>query len=175
MSRANEEKENFRTIRVGKRESFVRGVYAIEFAFVFLFFFAIIYAILAYGVVFAIRQNLQYAAEEGARAGLRYPGAGTTAQKIAARKNTAISVAQGRTWIVSSTPSAYICNRNVDCVATDGDCVPGTDRACQIVVTLTYDYANAPIFQSMPGVGLIMPAKLVGKASVLLSTQALAL
>ena len=49
-----------------------RGVYAIEFAFTFLLLFGLIYTIICYGILLTYRMALQNAAEEGARAALRY-------------------------------------------------------------------------------------------------------
>jgi type IV secretory pathway VirB3-like protein len=47
-------------------------VYAIEFAMVFLIFFAVLYGAICYGMLFAFRLGVQNAAEDGARAALRY-------------------------------------------------------------------------------------------------------
>lgn len=49
-----------------------RGAYAVEFALVFLISFSLLYGVIAYGMLFAFRLGLQNAAEEGARAALRY-------------------------------------------------------------------------------------------------------
>ena len=54
-----------------KRRRTQRGVYAVEFALVFLMFFALLYASLCFGLLFAFRAGLQNAAEDGARAALR--------------------------------------------------------------------------------------------------------
>jgi len=48
-----------------------QGAYAVEFAFVFLLAFAMLYGALCYGMLFAFRLGLQNAAEDGARAALR--------------------------------------------------------------------------------------------------------
>ena len=44
-----------------------RGAYAVEFAFVFLLSFALLYGAICYGMLFAFRLSLQTAAEDGAR------------------------------------------------------------------------------------------------------------
>lgn len=49
------------------------GVAAIEFAIVFPLLFAVVLGIVYYGMVLALQQVLTRAAEEGARAALRYP------------------------------------------------------------------------------------------------------
>lgn len=45
-----------------------RGATAVEFALVFPLFFLIFYAIVTFGLIFAVQQNLTLAATEGARA-----------------------------------------------------------------------------------------------------------
>lgn len=49
-----------------------RGATALEFAFVFPVFFMLFYATVHFGLVFTARMSLQHAAEEGARAALRW-------------------------------------------------------------------------------------------------------
>jgi Flp pilus assembly protein TadG len=49
-----------------------RGATAIEFALLFPLFFAILYAIITFSLIFVAQQNLTLAAEEGARAALNW-------------------------------------------------------------------------------------------------------
>src|SRR5690554_5870378 len=49
-----------------------KGVYAVEFAFVFVVFFLILYGMITYGLIFAAQQSMNFAAESGARAGLQW-------------------------------------------------------------------------------------------------------
>ena len=48
------------------------GATAVEFALVFPLFFLIMYAIVTYGLIFAVQQGLTLAATEGARTALNY-------------------------------------------------------------------------------------------------------
>ena len=50
-----------------------RGVYALEWAIIFPVFFALLYACISYGLAFLVRESMQAAAEDAARATLRYP------------------------------------------------------------------------------------------------------
>lgn len=50
-----------------------RGVYALEWAIIFPVFFMLLYGIISYGLTMLVRESMQHAAEEGARAALRYP------------------------------------------------------------------------------------------------------
>ena len=47
-----------------------RGAAAVEFAIVFVVFFALFYAIVSYGMVFMLLQGFSFAANEGARAAI---------------------------------------------------------------------------------------------------------
>lgn len=49
-----------------------RGVYALEWALVFIVFFMLLYAILSFGLGFLVRESMQWAAEDGARAALQH-------------------------------------------------------------------------------------------------------
>lgn len=49
-----------------------RGVYALEWALVFIVFFMLLYAILGFGLGFLVRESMQWAVEDGARAALQF-------------------------------------------------------------------------------------------------------
>jgi len=49
-----------------------KGAYAVEFAFVFVIFFLVLYGMITYGLIFAAQQSMNFAAESGARAGLQW-------------------------------------------------------------------------------------------------------
>ncbi|GAA4410478.1 hypothetical protein GCM10011450_19460 [Advenella faeciporci] len=49
-----------------------KGAYAVEFAFVFIAFFIVLYGMITYGLIFAAQQSMNFAAETGARAGLQW-------------------------------------------------------------------------------------------------------
>lgn len=148
-----------------------RGVYAIEFAFVFLIIFAMLYAVICYGFLLTMRMSLQNAAEDGARAGLRY-------QKIPVDRTTkAHDVAVQRTdWL----PAGLRANRNVEaviCVAGADTCPPGTppcgaewNNRCQMVVTVTVGGIET-LFPAIPSFAI--PERIAGKASMLLDGRAL--
>lgn len=140
------------------------GAYAVEFALVFPIFFIVVYALLSYGIVFAIRIGMQNAAEDGARAGLRYCGT-----QISCRQAAATAVAQNQmSWLANITVTAKTCPIGVDCaIGTSPTCGSTLEQRCQIVVMVNYDYAAHPIAPSLPGLGFLLPAQLQGRASVL--------
>lgn len=148
-----------------------RGVYAIEFAFVFLISFGLIYAMICYGFLLTMRLSLQNAAEDGARAGLRYQ------TSLDARKTEAKRVATLRSdWL----PGALKAKLDVDpdiCLAADDDCAqaappcgPEWSTRCQMVVTVAVTGIGA-LFPAFPSFAL--PDRVTGKASMLLDGRSL--
>lgn len=182
------------------------GATALEFALVLPVFFLLFYGMLTYGLIFLMRLGLQHAAEDGARAALRYPGTVCEAgmpcdaedrrrfqfnQRLLAGYNRAMSQASwmdNRGDLQPLQVRARICPVGLPCLDDDADtvscaepdCETGTPPACsattscQIVVTVTYDYATAPFIPRVLGFGLVTPAALSGQARVLLDGRALA-
>ncbi len=87
--------------------------------------------------------------------------------------------------------TSRICRVGLDCAGDVGSeavvscsatgCVPGTPpdcgsdftSSCQIVVTITYDYAASPFVPRVLGFGLITPARLSAQARLLLDGRTL--
>lgn len=136
-----------RTVRGGRRE---RGAAAVEFALVFVLFFVIMYGIVSYGIVFALKHSLTQAANEGARAAVRDVG-GLGSRIELARTTAANAVA----WLGGQAPAP---------VVTAPPCV-GTAFVC-VKVALTYDYAAHPIVPPLPGLGIALPASIAAQATV---------
>lgn len=180
------------TDEAARRRRRQSGAHAVEYAIIFPVFFALLYGTIAYGLIFTMRLGLQHAAEEGARAGLRFPGPiledGVPVDALRARELAAVNVAsQQSSWLnglSTPTPLAGFCPAGTEgdaCVEALSSDTPSTTTAaqcltlgrCQIVVKLTYDYENHPIFPSLPGFGLIFPDRLVGQARALLDGRAI--
>jgi len=152
-----------------------RGIYALEYALVFPLVFVVLYAILSYGIVFAVRLGMQNAAEEGARAALRYQtvNAAICADQLACRRLAAANVAQsGIDWLSTATVDAKVCLVDTDDACTSGaipSCGSALATRCQMIVTVNYDYETNPLAPSLPGFGFLMPSKLQGRASMLMT------
>ncbi|MFH0130715.1 TadE/TadG family type IV pilus assembly protein [Variovorax sp. VaC1] len=142
-----------------------RGSYAVEFSIVFIFSFTMLYALICYGIMFALRFGLQNAAEDGARAALRYQ------TSWADRKSTAEAVARAQlpdlTLPVTPDVSAQRCQvlpgGANNC--TTPTCGTSWDYRCQVVVTVT----ATGIRTALPPLPLFaVPDTLVGQASMML-------
>lgn len=153
------------------------GLYAIEFALVFLLFFSMLYAVISYGILFAVRMGMQNAAEEGARAGLRYQ-ASWPQRLVSAEAETARRL----TWMkYPPAPRAQLCELRAPMVCRDAgaatpvpQCNATAGDFCQIVVTVSYaPYGGLPWLPPLPQA--ILPGSagagaftLNGRASMLL-------
>ena len=145
-----------------------RGQAAIEFAIVFLLFFAMLWGILTFGFIFAAQNTLTLAAENGARAALRYqlvpnnpnnPSSAAiaiaTAARIAAANQAANNTVQ---WLQFFGPVSVSTSKS-------GPCPYNANLLC-FDVQISYPYAQHPLIPPFPGFGLFAPTQLVGKATM---------
>lgn len=140
-----------RFARYGAQRRTCCGAVAVEFALVFLLFFSLFYAIVAYGFVLTLRQNMTLAAEEGARAAVQNaPDEATRLARAQATANGILSWLPGGGITVSATAANCAANPATRCVT----------------VTVDYDYAGHPIVPALPLLGIAIPANLRADATV---------
>ncbi|MCW3479239.1 pilus assembly protein [Neisseriaceae bacterium JH1-16] len=139
-----------------------RGTSAIEFALIFPVLFAIFYGIVSYGLILAAQQSLTLAAEEGARAALRYQPAVSQGAALTARAAAACQTAQS---IINWLPNGYVAG---GCTSVVSPCAFDATLQC-IQVALNYNYAKNPLVPPLPFFGVILPANLLGVATVQLN------
>jgi Flp pilus assembly protein TadG len=137
-----------------------RGATAVEFAMVFPLFFAILYAIVTFSVIFVAQQNLTLAASEGARAALNWQANSSMQSALTARTNAACAAAQLMT--------TQLVGRAMQCQSTSASC--GTGMQC-VKVVLTYNYSAHPLVPPLPGFGLVTPSQLSSTATVQLNPE----
>ena len=141
-----------------------RGVYAVEFSIVFLFVFTMLYAIVCYAIVFTLRFGLQNAAEDGARAALRYQ------VDWDARRAEAIRVAEAQIPLKLPVPAVVTAQR---CQVSDSgvsdcstpNCGGAWTQRCQVVVTVTASSMES-LLPPLPS--FAVPNTIAGQASMLL-------
>ncbi len=147
-----------------------RGVAAIEFALVFPVFFILLYGIITYVLIFVAQQSLTLAAEEGARAALRYTGTGspTDPARGTAACNTITPLVSWLGSAVCSSPAAK-CPATVPCIQVTylPTCFTGSSAQC-ITVNVTYPYGTQPLVPLLGGalMSVAVPTKLGGSATV---------
>lgn len=141
----------FRFARRGSLYRTCRGAAAVEFALVFLLFFSLFYAIVAYGLVLTLKQSLTLSAEEGARAAVQ--DAPNAATRLARAESMARS---GLAWLPAGAITVN---------ATAAPCVVNPASSC-VTVVVNYDYAGHPIVPALPLLGIAIPANLGATATV---------
>ncbi len=151
-----------------------RGAAAIEFAFLFVIFFGVFYAILSYVFVVLLQQGLAQASAEGARAAIRIDPANYTS--VATFRADATTVAKNAVnsaiaWMPAAWEAALKANTQVTFNQNSQTLASGAVVTSQTVtVTLTYaNYASNPMLPtlSLPNLGTIptVPQNLVGKST----------
>lgn len=152
-----------KTIRTRSLSRLQRGVYALEFAVVFMIFFSILYAIICYGMLFAFRLSLQDAAEDGARAVLQYRSS------IEDRKKHAADVATARSgWMPQVTVSAKICRVEGINQCAPITCGPSWSQRCQVEVLVQANDLGS-LLPPLPS--FAVPTQIAGNASMLLDLR----
>ncbi|MCP3021617.1 TadE/TadG family type IV pilus assembly protein [Cupriavidus basilensis] len=137
------------------------GTAALEFAIVLPVFLAVVIGIVYFGIVLALQQTLTLAAEEGARAALRYPSgasannaAATQALRVSAASTTALAVLPAS---ISSVISTANIAQTVSCANPSGS----------VCVRVTLNLPSSAILPAIPGVPI--PTTLTGSATVQLA------
>lgn len=145
-----------------------RGAVAIEFAGVFILFFAVLYGLLGYCVPLLMLQSFNDAAAAGARITVSVNP--QTADYTAALRTAVDSAVNGRlSWMPAAWRNGCYNGAYMDQPVTER--VNGRDFT-RIRVCVNYPYTASPIVPllTLPGIGTVprLPAVLTGQASLLL-------
>lgn len=147
-----------------------RGIYALEWAFIFPVFFALLYACICYGLTFLVRESMQMAAEDAARVALRYNTSRT------GRLDTARTLVQQRmNWLpanlrpVPAGIDVSICRLNDSSLCSNTlTCGVPVNERCVVQVRFSIAYGANPIAPALPGLHrLLLPQTLTARASIL--------
>lgn len=153
-------RSDFRDSHQGNRLRRVRqaGGAALEFAVVFPIFFMIFYAIVTYGLIMVAQQSITLAAEEGARAALRF--AATNQVRDTNAENAAVGNGSAAAWLA-------------DRLEFNGQlldsCPYATGASRCYRVTVTYpEYRDNPLVPLIIGplMGVVVPEQLSSTAIV---------
>lgn len=146
------------------------GATMVEFAFVSILLFLLIFGIIGFGVVLSFKQTTTQGANEAARAAAVTPDDPATVgidERVVAAEDTVERVeAYGR----SCTHSAMTCTITVhDCAAGAGlTNNPAVLPDC-ITVRLDYDYGASPVIPPVPLLAAFMPDRLVSTGTAQLT------
>jgi Flp pilus assembly protein TadG len=120
------------------------GAALLEFTLVFALFVFVHYALIAFGMMLAVKQSITQAAADGARAAIGVP---PDQREAKARER----VGKGLDWLGSKYQPSDTAVTEAPCDAADA-----AGPQC-ITVTITYPYENRPIVPPAPGLGLVTP------------------
>ena len=164
-----------------------RGVYALEWAIIFPVFFLLLYGVISYGLTMLVRESMQHAAEEGARAALRYP-VGIATPNWSHRYTAALGAMQrNMNWLPSAirpnganvkfTVCPLSATESAACTQdTPLNPAQTCDERAPCLVLVSYSIANYQdhaIAPGIPGLGLVLPLTLSAHASLLIDRRML--
>lgn len=160
------------------------GVYALEWAFIFPAFFLLLYAIICYGLTFLVRESMQYAVEEGARAALRYPVGQSSSTWNDRKMQTLKVVKDSLDWLPPAIKPTDANIKFTVCLISDAACnqdsALNANLSCSVndpcMVLVSYaisDYQSNSIAPAIPGLGLVLPSTLEANASILVNRRLL--
>ncbi len=136
----------------------------VEFAFVVVLLVALLYGIVTYGLILAAQATVTQAAADGARAG------------IVVGASSAVATAQGQAaadlgWMNKGTcgSGAPAPPTTLTCKAVPEQCPSNANNMC-LKVTVSYNYASAPLFPELPGLGIITPSTISSTNILQMST-----
>jgi Flp pilus assembly protein TadG len=161
-----------------------RGVYALEWAIVFPMFFLLLYGIICYGLTFLVRESMQYAVEEGARAALRYPVGQSSSTWNDRKMQTLKVVKDSLDWLPPAIKPTDTTIKFTVCRISDAACNQDSalnatlscnvNDPCMVLVSYAInDYQSNAIAPAIPGLGLVLPSTLQANASILVNRRLL--
>lgn len=145
------------------------GAVAIEFAAVFVLFFAVLYGLLGYCVPLLMLQAFNDAAAAGARVAVSVNPQAAGGYNAALKAAVDSAVTQRLSWMPTSWRNGCYGGQFMDTPVTET--ISGRDYT-RVRVCVSYPYATSPIVPllTLPAIGTVprLPDVLSGTASVLL-------
>ena len=152
-----------------------RGAAAIEFAFIFPLFFAILYATVSYSLTLLLQMGMSNAAADGARTAIQLVDPlefNQTTFTAATKQRVTQAVRASLAWLPTDKVDAIVANINITTSPDPGNGV-GSASGVRVNVLIQWkNYATTPLIPSidLPLVGKVppLPTNLNGTASMLL-------
>jgi Flp pilus assembly protein TadG len=157
-----------------------RGAELLEFALVVVLLITLLYGIITYGVILAAQATVTQAAADGARSGI-VQGTGTASinsNTVSAAGLAAVQQASTDLgWMnkgtcyqtVNGTAVGGSSSNPISCAATTVACPSNAVNTC-LSLTVSYNYASAPLFPELPGLSVITPSTISSTNVLQLST-----
>lgn len=159
--------------RVTRKLRNERAAVLVEFSLVFVLFIALLYGLIAFGLVLALKQSVTNAAAEGARAAVGQYTATDAGQTAYAQARDGVDWVGGSRCCWSDEgyagadddPDAPLV---INPVTQPCDEAEPEGPACSITVTVRYDYDRAPLVPALelPGFSFLFPDTISSEATV---------
>jgi Flp pilus assembly protein TadG len=144
-----------------------RGAEMVEFAFVVVLLIMLLYGIVSYGLILSAQSTVTQAAEDGARAGIvASSNVASTAEQQAG--NDVSWMGKGQCY-EPHAPTPGSPGAAISCTATPESCPSNPNNQC-LQVTVSYNYASAPLFPILPGLNIITPSTISSTDVLQMST-----
>jgi Flp pilus assembly protein TadG len=130
------------------------GAALVEFALVVGLFMFILYGLIWFGMMLALKQGVTNAASEGARSAVGLTGAAATTKAQQ-------TVAQRLSWLGSKYSASDVT------VGAPAPCVGGSGTC--ITVKIAYPWDSKPLLPKAPGLGFVNVDKIASEATVQIS------
>ena len=128
------------------------GAALVEFAFVMVLLFTLIFGIIGFGMILSFKQDVTRAAAEGARAGaVAFPSTDAETDAQAALEE-AVESFGGSTWETQGCSRAGV----IECDADVAPCVNDPTVDC-VTVVFAYDYEAEPLYGEIPLISAFFP------------------
>jgi Flp pilus assembly protein TadG len=151
-----------RSCGAAKDQNRERGSSVIDFPFIFVFFFLLLWGVFNFGFIFVIQSMMTTAAEDGARAALRYQPAANDGLAIAARANAATETANQVAGVLNG-----LAGGSITTTVNPTTCSYNANLTC-FSVQVTFPYGQHPIIPALvnfPFIGSVgIPNQLTGTA-----------
>jgi Flp pilus assembly protein TadG len=128
------------------------GAALVEFAFVMVLLFTLVFGIISFGLILSFRQDVTRAAAEGARAGAVALPNSTAQSKAQLALEEAVESFGGSEWSGNGCSRAGV----TECAAVVAPCDNEPAVEC-VTVRFTYDYDAFPLYGEIPLVSGFFP------------------
>jgi Flp pilus assembly protein TadG len=135
------------------------GAALVEFAFVMVLLFTLVFGIISFGLILSFRQDVTRAAAEGARAGAVALPNSTAQAKAQLALEEAVESFGGSNWSNNGCSRAGV----MECSAVVAPCDNEPAVEC-VTVRFTYDYDAFPLYGEIPLVSKFFPDEIAAES-----------
>lgn len=134
-----------------------RGAALVEFAIVFGLFVFILYGLVAFGMMLALKQSMTNASAEAARSAIGISDDATAISRATTTAQQRLNWLSGADWSQGQKGAVTITPSIATCSGGSGRC---------LTVNVSYNYSGHPLVPPAPGLGLVTPNSFFSSSTV---------